>query len=247
MKRIDANRYYNTYHGHSECDLESVYEELCKYNEPIVFLCGDSSLDNKYWVLDERGKALNGYDKVLDPPVARFDVCYCMNREIVYRGLKLKVINAAVEATTLSDRKRNLLPQDRFVKGKISPKDYLIVSIGGNDVVLKPSFWTVVSLLSLVYWSSIESIENGTAYGIDHFVDLFKTQVETYIGKLTQHHLPKTIFVCMIYYPCESKRSPSWADTSLSLLRYNSHPKKNPGCYSSNVSLGNVESVYPRH
>ena len=52
---------------------------------PLVWLAGDSSLDNKYWIPGNTAEAIGGYERVLQPPVSRQDVCYCLNREFVRR------------------------------------------------------------------------------------------------------------------------------------------------------------------
>lgn len=43
--------------------------------QPLFFLAGDSSLDNKYWIR-ERAAPVGGYNDVLDPPVCFQDVAY---------------------------------------------------------------------------------------------------------------------------------------------------------------------------
>jgi len=45
---IDAHAYYETYFGHEVEHLESVHRELRQSSDGIVFLAGDSSLDNKF-------------------------------------------------------------------------------------------------------------------------------------------------------------------------------------------------------
>ena len=48
-------------------------------------------------------------------------------------------INCAIEESALNERKEGLLSQDEFVRDHIKKDDILIVSVGGNDVALKPS------------------------------------------------------------------------------------------------------------
>ena len=52
----------------------------------IIYLIGDSTLDNKAWFFDQ-AEAVNGYERILKPPFSRKDVAYCLNKELVTRGL----------------------------------------------------------------------------------------------------------------------------------------------------------------
>ena len=51
-------------------NLKSVYTGLIEqgFNE-FIYLAGDSSLDNKAWILNCQTQALNGYEKILRPPI----------------------------------------------------------------------------------------------------------------------------------------------------------------------------------
>jgi len=60
----------------------------------------------------------------------------------------------------------------------------------------------------------LSSIESGQACCLDHFVQMFKSDVTTYINKLVAKRKPRKIAVCMIYFPDESQPG-SWADTAL--------------------------------
>lgn len=129
---------------------------------------GDSSIDNKFWFRDYRPAVGDGYRAVLDPPTMNADVTYWLNRIAGERysnsnsnnnnstnsslNTMIATINTAVEATTLNERTttRTLRDQDLFLRDNIQPNDTLLVSIGGNDVALKPMPCTIVSMLSLV-------------------------------------------------------------------------------------------------
>mmetsp|Transcript_28867 Transcript_28867/g.62860 ORF Transcript_28867/g.62860 Transcript_28867/m.62860 type:complete len:340 (+) Transcript_28867:53-1072(+) len=144
---VTASSYYKTYYGHEVEHLDVAYDALRRRHESIIFLAGDSSLDNKYW-LGQRKAALNGYEDFLRPPEMKADVCYWLNYEAVRRGADLGCINTAVEATSLSDRACCwLLQQDRFIRRHITSKDHLIVSVGGNDIALKPVLCTILNML----------------------------------------------------------------------------------------------------
>lgn len=80
------------------------------------------------------------------------DICFWMNFEAVRRNLPLFCLNTAIEATSLNDRSCGALrEQDQFIRDHITAKDYLVVSVGGNDIALTPTLCTVLNLL-LVSW-----------------------------------------------------------------------------------------------
>ena len=161
--------YYVPFHGHRAKDLALALNALRRRHDRVVFLAGDSSLDNKYWH-DSWADAINGYERVLRPQRMKRDVCYWMNAEAAAddaRGAgrrnasssntsssspsSIGCVNAAVEATALNDRAfGRLLPQDAFVRDNITENDVLIVSVGGNDVALQPLLCTCLNLSALV-------------------------------------------------------------------------------------------------
>ena len=85
---------------------------------------------------------------MLRPPQAQVaDVAYWVNRELERRGLagQLACVNTAVEESTLADRAgEKMLAQDEFVHDHIEAEDTLVVSVGGNDVALRPSVKTAI-------------------------------------------------------------------------------------------------------
>ena len=79
QQKVAADSYYAQYHGHPTADLATIVESLRGQGKSLVFLAGDSSLDNKYW-LHQRHDAINGYEHVLSPPTMKADVTYWLNR-----------------------------------------------------------------------------------------------------------------------------------------------------------------------
>jgi hypothetical protein len=191
----------------------------------IVYFAGDSSLDNKYWLLsDEREPAVNGYEYVLDPPECVPDVCFWLNKQLSQdrRTPNTAALMTSIEATTLGQRiSDGLLPQDEFVRDHIQPEDYLVVSVGGNDIALAPTTMTTVhlgSLLLLPAWS----MKSNPSF--NYFVRMFRDQVQEYIQNLTASHRPRKILVCMIYFPCTTVDSVSWSQRLLSITGYDRNP-----------------------
>jgi hypothetical protein len=72
---------------------------------------------------------------------------------------------SAIEETTIADRApgRPPLPQDAFVAAHMKAGDVVIVSMGGNDVVLKPTPRTIVAMLWLAKCASLGNITAGAA------------------------------------------------------------------------------------
>uniref|UniRef100_A0A0G4F414 Uncharacterized protein n=1 Tax=Chromera velia CCMP2878 TaxID=1169474 RepID=A0A0G4F414_9ALVE len=318
---IPASEFYGNYHGHEVEFLEMLHDSMQQQSEKkvedarrCIFLVGDSSLDNKHWLLDTRrapddhqqlksdsrsGPALNGFESILRPPRMVKDFAFWMNffavnpESIFDPGeespgfdflrcssnsgrLKLPFwcCNAAVEESTLSDRDENpaksparcglkeggLLYHDQFVRDRIAEGDYLVVSVGGNDIALRPSVGTMWNIALLMYltsttyiienqssfWSPFNSGWGGWGWpiGLAHLIKMFRYQLAAYLTKLVEKKKPKAIFVCMIYFPDESPPpgKVSWADTALNQLSYNSHPEKVQSLIRAVYRLG-VEQV----
>merc|ERR1712217_906891 len=53
-----------------------------------------------------------------------------------------------------------LLPADQFINDHITAGDYLIVSVGGNDIALRPSLCTMLNMFMLVRGSSRDCLRN---------------------------------------------------------------------------------------
>eukprot|EP00927_Polykrikos_kofoidii_P078254 TRINITY_DN75101_c0_g1_i1.p1 TRINITY_DN75101_c0_g1~~TRINITY_DN75101_c0_g1_i1.p1 ORF type:complete len:372 (-),score=55.50 TRINITY_DN75101_c0_g1_i1:292-1347(-) len=158
---IDSSSFYATYHGHDVDLLSIAHDALRMKHRSIIFLAGDSSVDNKYWIR-RWAQAVNGYEEILFPPTMKTDVCYWLNSEAVRRGQpNVCCLNTAVEATSLSDRACCcLLAQDRFIRRNITSHDYLVVSVGGNDIALKPLVCTVFNMLVLTRCVPMACIES---------------------------------------------------------------------------------------
>ena len=67
---IPAGPFYGEYHGHTQAHLERLHSALRgQDSRPVLWLCGDSTLDNKYWLNALHTlPALNGFEAVLKPP-----------------------------------------------------------------------------------------------------------------------------------------------------------------------------------
>jgi hypothetical protein len=226
---INSSSFYSEYHGHKIQALERICPKLRQKGEAargIMWLVGDSTLDNKYWLSSTVG-ACNGYEKCLRPPQSTPDVAYWLNSEIVRRdlGASLCCVNAAIEESTLGLRAGgNLLPQDALVKRQLIEDDVLVVSCGGNDIALRPTVWTALSMVAILA-SPKWLIRAGLAPGLGHFVRLFRDQTAAYVESLLEHRKPRCVVACMLYY-LDEKQGGSWADGVLSKLGYNTDPSK---------------------
>jgi hypothetical protein len=135
-------------------------------------------------------------------------------------------INCAVEESTVGPRAGGTLwPQDEFLRDSLGANDFLCVSVGGNDIALSSTLGTKLSMSMLIYLNSRETIEGGRAWGMGHFVKLFRDQVRAYLERLVAQTKPRAIVLAMIYFPDEAVTG-SWADRVLGYLRYNTEPEK---------------------
>lgn len=228
MSTINSQSFYGEYKGHKTSHLTTLLLCLKRLNSKknYIYLAGDSSLDNKYWLSNNIPvDAINDYQYILTPAKSIPDVAHHINSLLT--NSNYYCINTSVEESTIASRDNGLLPQDKFINQNITNNDVLIVSVGGNDIALSPSYSTMASMATMMYINSIDTIKKGPdyAWGMNHFIDLFKNRVREYILKLIGNTRPKKIIVCMIYYP-DQKITNSWSNTTLSYLGYDTEPKK---------------------
>jgi len=243
---VDAVEFYSEYHGHRLEHLSQLVRSLRQQGvNELVWLAGDSTLDNKYWLYSGEhpdllpgatnytAAAINGYEHVLVPPRMVMDVAYQLNNALkeklssgVHGCQQIAVVNTSYEEGTLSDRAGDkLLPQDAFIRNHIRPQDILVVSVGGNDVALKPSVKTAMSALAVSRMASLEKIKTGKATGQGHFYSLFHKETKRYVEKLIARTKPKKIIICTLYFLDEAQNG-SWADQVLGYLGYNDEPAR---------------------
>lgn len=253
---ISSRDFYSPFHGHDPAHMQILVDHMRQKQRQVVWLAGDSSLDNKYWFRDQ-ADATNGLEEVLQPPRCKQDIAYWINKLIAdqegegYENLKPFVaVNGAVEESTVGRRAcGRMLSQDTVIRDNIQPEDYLVVSVGGNDIALAPNCCTALNMVTLLRCTPTACIKGGfgvalpceecccgcgfsclnSLFGcppsVGYFIHLFKTRVESYVKNLTGIHRPRKIVVCMIYYPDEVADG-SWADGTLSALGYNNNPAK---------------------
>lgn len=234
LKKINPLPFYNQWAGHPLSDLATICSNVqaTRPEKPIVYLAGDSSLDNKAWIPSSGpgGEPLpeqvpNIYNSFLEPLTPKPDVAFFLNHLL---GSKASVINAAVEASLLREREKNLLPHDEFIRDHIRHQDVLVVSLGANDIALSPTKATMRHMLQLAWLSSKDSIEQNKASSLRYFENMFHAQTKSYINQLMSKQKPSAVVVCMIYYPLEASASSqaSWADTQLKMLGYGKWPSQ---------------------
>ncbi|KAJ4148320.1 hypothetical protein LMH87_002796 [Akanthomyces muscarius] len=235
--KINTSRFYFEYKGHKITDITTFFNIATaqRPETPVVYLAGDSSFDNKYWLPSTSPGSQDAvptaslpeiYNLVLQKPYPKADVAFWLNHVL---GARVTTLNLAVEASLLRERHGSgLLAHDEFIRDRIAPRDILIVSVGGNDIAMKPTAWTVLHMLWLAWLTPLSSLRSGRAWALRYFIGLFKTQTENYIAKIVANHKPRAVIVCMIYHPLESQAglAPSWADKALRALGYNKQPER---------------------
>jgi hypothetical protein len=227
--KINCSRFYYEWKGHQIQDINRFRSITLEQRpgKPIVYLAGDSSLDNKYWVHPQdriRGAVPEIYESALDRPNPKHDVAFWLNH---FLGDRATCINTAVEESMLRDRDEQLLPHDQFIRDNIRPEDVLIVSVGANDIALRPLPSTIIHMLQLAWLTPCSMIKKGAAWSLPYFREMFGPKVQRYIEALTMYTKPRAIIVCMIYFPLEfGLGQTSWADLQLRALGYNTWPKQ---------------------
>jgi hypothetical protein len=252
MSKIHANWFYeSSYHGHHLEDLNNIIGSLRSYNKQnknrsVIFLAGDSSLDNKHWPLNDFNEKklcnkppINGYEDVLktDTSLCVPDVAYQINQTLIENGLdnEYVCINAAIEATTLHQRFTEtnysgdikLLPQDKFIYNNIRPDDILIVSVGGNDIALNALPETTRHFQNFIINSKKSEDEKNkdeiSSYK-EYFRNIFNDKMKLYITKLCSRDgndsLPSVIIPCMVYYPALTLTQSGFANKILNATNY---------------------------
>ena len=245
---ISAADFYGQYHGHPLRALDSLHAALRDQNLSVAWLAGDSSLDNKHWlggspvvrhVALQRGNMRHtdcgrlpaAYAPAFEPgAIGLEDVAHHLAHALAVAGsastagsAHFGALNCAVEESTLYDRESELLAHDTYVRDHIKAGDVLVVSVGGNDIGLHQSLRTLVSvgvLSRLPVWL----IERLPAWALGNMRDLFGTQLERYVGRLTERTRPRAVIVCMYYYP--SLAGSGWPDPVLRALGYEATPQK---------------------
>lgn len=219
-KLPSSNKFYGEYHGHQDVHLKYVHKYLKYINKNnTVYLAGDSSLDNKYWV-NIPVDACNGYQNIVKGGKSRPDICHWIN--YLFELNKMEswcCINTAVEESTVSSRSKKLLDQDKFIQRNITKNDVLIVSVGGNDLALKINVKTMFHLGKLLLSNDVK---NNSSFSF--IVNLFKNETEKYIKELIKYNNPRMVILNSMYFPCLHGKS--WADRTLNLFNYNKNYKK---------------------
>lgn len=211
--------YYANYHGHQLNHLKEVLRILKSRYASIVYLAGDSSMDNKAWINHDKADPCPQYESIVDQSVQ--DVCHWTNFELAKKNNFTCCINCAIEESALGERDDGLLQQDKFIRDNITKNDVLVISVGGNDIALKPTKTIMFNMASIVLLPLFMINYNPSYY---YFVNLFHRQIESYIKNLTSKEKPKQIILAGIYFPCTKGKG--WADTVLKLTGYNSNPEK---------------------
>ncbi|KAL9090319.1 MAG: hypothetical protein Q9165_005352 [Trypethelium subeluteriae] len=233
-QKIEPFRFYFNWKGHPISDVSTFHSTVLSLrpNKPIVYLAGDSSLDNKAWVPSSgpAGKPIpvpipNIYGSVLQHPHLKPDVAFWLNH---FYGERATALNLAVEESLLRERSGDLLDHDKFIRDHIRAEDFLVVSVGGNDIAYMPTWKTRLQLLRLAWLTPGRSLKQGKARVLRYFTAMLKNEVEKYISRLVEKQKPRVVVVCMIYYPLEAGASnqKGWADVPLRMLGYEGSPER---------------------
>eukprot|EP00049_Salpingoeca_infusionum_P023771 m.13804 g.13804 ORF g.13804 m.13804 type:complete len:319 (+) comp6030_c1_seq1:152-1108(+) len=232
-----TTEYYKSYYGHSRSHLEIAHDELRKRNKSIAFFVGDSTLDNKHWLFNPaRGKvlqmasplctaaALPQYGNLFgaDGRMVK-DVAYWTTRSLGQFDVSAAALNCAVEESTIGERETELFEQDYAMEELLTDQDYLVVSMGGNDVALKPSVRTIKDVLFITRCRKEGWFGFIHRRGISCLTRRFSSGIVSYLRRVLSTKKPKGLVICALYYPAVV--GSGWADTTLRLIKYDETPE----------------------
>ncbi|OAQ99712.1 hypothetical protein LLEC1_02728 [Akanthomyces lecanii] len=225
VEKINTSRFYFEYKGHRITDITTFFNivNTQRPSSPIYWLPSTSPGSQDAVPTSSVPEI---YNLALHTPYPKADVAFWLNHLL---GARATTLNLAVEASLLRERHgAALLAHDEFIRHHITPRDILVVSVGGNDIAMRPTLRTVLHMLWLAWLTPLSSLRSGRAWALRYFITLFRTQTERYVAKLVAERKPRAVIVCMIYYPLESQAglAPSWADTALRALGYKTQPKR---------------------
>ena len=236
-KILYTNYYQEGHWGHTLNDLTIVqksFEDNCK---PIIYLLGDSVLDNKDYIINVYYDAINGYEKILTDSHGNVgkmkpDVCYYLSKLMEDNSKTYGVINTAVIYSKLYDRQNNLFFTDNFASKYVTPNDIFVISLGIDDLIFFQRNIILWNMIKLIHFNALDTIKQGpdAAYGLNFFVKMFQDELQGYINKLLSNTnvKPKKIILCMFYFPAiinDTCCCSNWENYFLSLLDYNNNPE----------------------
>ena len=252
LEMVRSGRYYETFYGHLWTFTDRISEALRSFHgeqSTCIWLCGDSSLDNKAWlftgyqaaesfhrdfenrIFQFTAPALNGYETVLNPPGMVKDVNYWINEKLTKRSPNERVycVNTAVEATTLSTRTGGceLCCVPRCGGKLLDSDEYIRDHIKPNDMIVCSiggnDIALAPSILTVIFLFLIILTPSCFLFKYNpvvyYFVILFRHQVTAYLKSLTCKVKPKKIGVCCIYF-LDEHNGESWANCALCCLGY---------------------------
>lgn len=218
---VDAIPFYTQYYGHPLEDLAKLVRYFRSIGSRIVWLVGDSSLDNKHWLFEEDktqttldlanewcAPAINGYEAVLNPPRMVRDVCYWMNHLLV--GTDMVCVNTAVEESCLADAPS---AHDGFVLSHLQLGDTVVASIGGNDLILKPAMSTLLTMGVGTYLVPQSWLSTALTWLPNPLYQLFGVRTQEYMDMFSK---ASQRVICTPYFPCAS--GGGWASRVLSRI-----------------------------
>jgi hypothetical protein len=208
---------YDNYYGHNIEILKKLVNDKNKY----IYLVGDSVLDNKYWVKNIKTEKVRDIFTV--PDIAYHinslldkDKSKDLNKKD-YICINCAVEESKIESKNILNEHEALNEQDKFVRDNIKDDDILVVSLGGNDIML--SFKNILPLIKVLISSNYKDSEN-----YKNLLNIFNLGIENYVKKILGKHQSKVI-VLFPYFPCEVY-SESWGNFLLTGMMLFKHKIK---------------------
>ena len=222
--KITPDKFYSDTNGHSPKYLQTICNKF-RQNKNFVFLAGDFTLDNKK-AISKYVEAVNGYEEILHPPESIPDITFHLNTFSSKLDNKNLIINCTTGNNTLNEHdfssKISMNQQDQIIIDNIKQDDILVISIGSNDIISKPT-GDFISRLMKVCPDQTEYVNYDE---LKYFAEYFYNNILTYIKQLCIKNVPKLIIICGAYFPSITKGKSMWSNQVLDLIDYNVYPSK---------------------
>lgn len=219
MKKCTGEQYAEEHYGHKKEHLEALIAlQKRSLNKNIIYFAGDSALDNKYWLKNkaERQPAVNDLDKFFEDNKCIPDVEYWLNYYLDSAKQNFAAVNTAVEEARIYDYKDKTSSQkaevkmtSELIRNNITQNDYLVVNVGGNDVLLANEPRKKEEFKKLF---SSNQAEKEAA--MKFFVNFIRDDTQAMISaELVSEQKPKGVVICTFYMPSWDADASSWSET----------------------------------
>lgn len=205
--------------------LRTIYQS--NENKTMIYLIGDSLLDNGNEIKKIDQPVIQSYENVISDKIMKNDICYQINSLLQENNKNFVCINCATANASVSDKKIKLDNiKDMFVSRRMKDGDVLVVSLSGNDLSsTKMDFASKIQLFNVIQSSSIEKIKQNPSM-LQFLFSICKDQLTSYIKRIIHVTKPSKVLLFGLMYPCTDATQQSTVSSSLEYIQYSQNPGK---------------------